>query len=141
MSPHVKANALIKLPSPLTFLAYALDPSTVLIGPFLEFQQYTEFVYARGAWAERTRPHGLFVAARSAVTTVVLAAAHVFLSGHFPPTLYTHARWAEFPLWYRCLCIYLIPLQVVRPPPLAPVGETCMVSDAGGIYTLATLTL
>jgi lysophospholipid acyltransferase len=111
MSPHAKANALTKLPSPLTFLAYALDPTTVLIGPFLEFQQHTEFLYARGVWAERMRPHGLFVAARSAGTTVVLAAAHVFLSGHFSHTLYSHARWAEFPLWYKCLCIYLIPLQ------------------------------
>ena len=99
----------------------------MLIGPFLEFHPHTQFMHARGAWAETaTHPRhgragwraGLAEAARSAATTVALAAAHVFLCGHFPHTLYAHNGWARFPVWYKCACIYLIPLQVCDPPGL-----------------------
>ena len=44
------------VPSPSAFLAYVSDPSTVLIGPFLEFKEYSEFVHGEGPHAEYKKP-------------------------------------------------------------------------------------
>lgn len=111
LSTHQLASLLTALPRPTSFLAFMADPSTVLIGPFLEYREFDEFIQGTGVHAEKNKPSCIGTLMSSVAATIVLAVAHTMLAGQFPITVFTDADWATHATWYKLALVYVVPLQ------------------------------
>jgi len=110
LSVHAADCMLMDLPNPTTFFAYVLDPTTVLIGPFLEFKEFSNFLHFKGVYAE-DKPSVVGTALRGFAVTVAMAAGHIVVSGYFPVNSFTVPEWEGHPLWWKCVLVYMVPFQ------------------------------
>jgi len=113
LSPHQKETRLVELPSLLMYLSYILDPVTVLIGPFLEFREFSEFMLRQGVWAKGVKqPSFVGTALASLLYTIVLAGAHLGVSAYFPVSILGSDEYWSSAVLYKYLICFMVSLQV-----------------------------
>jgi lysophospholipid acyltransferase len=112
LTPHQKQTRLVECPSVLMYMAYILDPVTVLIGPFLEFREFSEFMLRQGAWLKEVKqPAFLLPALGSLVYTTVLAFLHVVIAGYFPIRALGSDEFWQYTVAYKLVTLYMVAFQ------------------------------
>uniref|UniRef100_A0A7S0WFI8 Uncharacterized protein n=1 Tax=Pyramimonas obovata TaxID=1411642 RepID=A0A7S0WFI8_9CHLO len=112
LSKPQKERRLAELPSVLMFLAYVLDPVTVLIGPFIEVVEFSAYMLRQGVWEKDVKqPSFVGTALASLVYAIVFAGVHVVLSGYFPISVLGSEEFWSFTVPYKLFVCYMVALS------------------------------
>ncbi|KAK3256811.1 hypothetical protein CYMTET_34077 [Cymbomonas tetramitiformis] len=112
MSAWQKQAHLKDLPSLLEFMGYVFDPSTVLVGPAIDFWEYLEFAQDRAGKGLTKQPGFMLRALQNFLGNLLCLALNLVGSSRFPVSLIGSPEWySEFTLWYKLFVLYAIALQ------------------------------
>eukprot|EP00238_Polyblepharides_amylifera_P001084 CAMPEP_0196573008 /NCGR_PEP_ID=MMETSP1081-20130531/2975_1 /TAXON_ID=36882 /ORGANISM="Pyramimonas amylifera, Strain CCMP720" /LENGTH=286 /DNA_ID=CAMNT_0041890555 /DNA_START=535 /DNA_END=1395 /DNA_ORIENTATION=+ len=89
------------------------DPTTVLIGPFLEYKHYNNFIHNKGVYdplAKSLRPASSWLPSflTTFFFTLLYLALHTYLMRAFPYSLITTPEWLQAPMWRKLALAFIV---------------------------------